>query len=270
MNWLLPKSIFSSTQTYHMHDNGSRPFKVIIKGNQVEVFKESDDNVSRDRVYETFPRYIFRVNDVFVGNSPQNKWTKFSGGFGPAFNGNSLLLHLGFRVYVFIGWEICSFRALYPIVEFVSIVGNNDVCYPYAVDDHHNYYLLTENVVLKYHDKLLQQMSTYDNPYEYYYHYNLITSDLGISPSRLPIIPNFSGISEFYIGTDQYMLRYTTKPNKEYNRLVSQFDPYIWYKGTDGVSHTITKEDYIILMKDFGTYNHFEPLKEKCQYYTRM
>ena len=228
MNWLYP----TITQSYHIYDNGSRPFKVVISGNNVEVFKQlsDDDDVI---VYESFPIYIFRTREIFVGKSPFNKWTElipahagtslrfgrtelipahagtslrfgrteFSGGHGDKFDGNSLLLHLGYNIYVFVGWEIFSFRALSSIVNFVSIIGNNDVHYPYAIDDKHNIYLLTENVVLRYHDKLFQQMSSYDNPYEYYYHYYLITDELGCSLAKKAIVPNFTGIREFYIGT---------------------------------------------------------------------
>jgi len=66
------------------------------------------------------------------------------------------------------------------------------------------------------------------------------------------------------------MLKYAPVPHKEYDRLVSQIDPYLWYLDIIGVRHTFTKAKYIDLMKAYGKHQNFEPIKERCQYYTRM
>lgn len=75
---------------------------------------------------------------VFVGKSPENKMTKFSSGYGPRFDGNSMLFELppaAKRKYVFVGAAVFSFAtAAAPIERFVSPVGNSGVPYPYAVD----------------------------------------------------------------------------------------------------------------------------------------
>ena len=70
--------------------------------------------------------------------------TKFSLGYGEKFDGNSILLKLSKNKYVYIGSLIYSFNAYNEITTFISPVGNNDVPYPYAIDEKNNYYLLSE------------------------------------------------------------------------------------------------------------------------------
>ena len=70
--------------------------------------------------------------------------TKFSGGYGKFFDGNSILLKLSKNKYVYIGSVIYSFTSYNEITTFISPVGNSDVPYPYAIDEKNNYYLLLE------------------------------------------------------------------------------------------------------------------------------
>ena len=102
---------------------------------------------------------------VFVGLSPKNEMTKFSGGYGRKFDGNSILVNTENNNYVYIGSEIFSFNSLSEIVEYVSPVGNNDVPYPYTVDVQGNIYLMLEKVILlNGMEKLVGE-----DPYQYYY-----------------------------------------------------------------------------------------------------
>ena len=74
--------------------------------------------------------------------------TEFSGGHGPDFDGNSLLLDMGDNEYIYFGSTHFTFKSRSAITEYVSPVGNNDVPYPYAVDEDDNVYLMLENVVV--------------------------------------------------------------------------------------------------------------------------
>lgn len=79
---------------------------------------------------------------VWLGCSPLNETTAFSGGHGPAFDGNALLFLLPTesgalvpRRYLFVGYRLYAFDwpADEPVERFVSSVGNSCVPYPYAV-----------------------------------------------------------------------------------------------------------------------------------------
>jgi len=108
---------------------------------------------------------------IFIGKSPLNKMTEYSGGHGPDFDGNSILLELktyeGY-LYLFIGLEVYDFKPLGKIVEYVSPVGNNDFPYPYAIDEFGNYYLMLEKKMLdkKHQKKILKNDG---DPYTYMY-----------------------------------------------------------------------------------------------------
>jgi glutaredoxin-related protein len=270
--------------TYYIHDNGGRPFKVVVKYNQAKIYRQNynvlDDNDyddNRDQVasWETFPILIFEFREVFIGKSPAIKMTKFSGGIGEEFDGNSILLYLGDNLYVCVGgMEIFSFRSLSKITEFVSPVGNSDVPYPYAIDDHGNYYLLIEDVVIKNNPSITHQMNDYtlndDDPYSYYYDYHLITSDMSRIPPQLPKLPYFLDIESYYIGQDRYTLRYKPFPEKEYDRLVKSFGNNMYIVTKYGKKKIkLDKAKYVELMKSFGLAQSFEPIMSKVVHHPR-
>lgn len=136
---------------YLVHDNGDRPFAVRVyrsssdsMRNTVEVYKHDPSSYiwehehPRDLKWYT---YIIQqwnnVEKVFIGKSPLNPSTRFSGGYGKAFDGNSIMVYVGStqgknkkHKYVFIGESIVEFTFPERITSFTSPVGNNDV--PYA------------------------------------------------------------------------------------------------------------------------------------------
>ena len=60
--------------------------------------------------------------------------TKYSGGHGPKFTGNSILLNIGDKRYVSIGWTIYEFSTKDQITEYYSPVGKSDVPYPVQME----------------------------------------------------------------------------------------------------------------------------------------
>lgn len=146
----------TAPQHYLIHDNGGRPFKVTVTGDTVTVYNAYE----QDTLLRTFKS----VQRVFIGKSPLNEMTEFSGGYGAEFDGNSILLYMGQLKYVYIGSEIYSFRAAKEIVDYVSPVGNNDVPYPYGIDQAGKYYMMAESVVVT-----LPPLDKNDDPYTLYY-----------------------------------------------------------------------------------------------------
>src|SRR6266699_3699884 len=102
------------SHTYYIHDNGGRPFKVIITRGQVKILQQTSGAKYAELLTFDKPKQIF------IGKSPLNAMTKFSGGHGRQFDGNSILLDISSAKdmgrYVFIGERIYTFQTKSPIV----------------------------------------------------------------------------------------------------------------------------------------------------------
>jgi hypothetical protein len=252
---------FKVVEMYNIHDHGGRPFRVYISDRgRVRVFyleyqEETYVDVEMWLVLEANPEKIW------VGESPQVQMTEFSGCFGPDFKGNSILLHISENRYVFIGQFIFMFQSLFPIVEYVSPVGNNDVPYPFAVDSQDNHYLMIEKSIFK--DKTGKK---HKDPYQYYYYSSLITPDRGMIPTKQPIISEFQGIIEWWMGEQRWTMKYVPNPAQEYDRLMGpkflgeDQEPKMYVKKVYQEKLVeITKEDYINLIETFGQIMGFRP-----------
>jgi hypothetical protein len=214
--------------------------------------------------------------------------TKFSGGHGPRFDGNSMLFELphtpgapgaGARRYVFVGTCVLAFGTRSPIVSFVSPVGNSDVPYPYAVDRAGVVYLLIEGVTLTTglptgKDRDADSPAYSEDPYDFYYRHGLLTPDLGRVGSASRPVEVFEGITKFFIGADGYTFRYVPDPAPDFER-ISHFDtrfeknksppkkPAPIYVVAHGVKRQLSKKDYVDLMRRVGKQRGFTPLKSK-------
>jgi len=212
--------------------------------------------------YREQPSYEFKTdsktNEVFIGRSPKNQMTIFSGGFGDRFDGNTILIQQNDLQYIYVGGSIFKFTALAQIVKYVSPVGNNLVPYPYAVDLLGNYYLMEERVVLN--NVNLTDKKEYQDPYDYYYTESLITADLGLVPRRKPTVDHFMDITDYFIGTDHYTFRYHPDPN-DYDDLVARMDSDISVQKVDGSVVNLSKSDYANIMLCYGKLKGFAPMK---------
>ncbi len=259
-------SVTELQENYFIHNNGGRPFNVFPTKTssgkyEVSIYKRGD-LIEEKWTYTELAIPPILAEKVFIGESPKNEMTEFSGGYGPEFKGNSILLQISKdkKEYVFIGQDIFSFQSLFEIVDFVSPVGNSDVPYPYAVDTVGNYYLLIEDVVLKVPDG--------KDPYRYYYVKCSITAqiisyrDNGEPIPRELFIKNFEGITKFYIGDEPYELTYHADPKEHYEswEISDDFGPFSVDK-TDGKRYILSKSDYIDLIKRYGELAGFSPLK---------
>jgi len=121
------KKLIKRNRTYLIHDNGGRPFKVLINKNSIEIYTESSD-------YEDL---ILEIKDF------QGYWSGYDSSKNKM-NGNSLLVKISDYKYIFIGWVIYSFETNEKIKNYVSPIGNSDVPYPFAYTDK-NVYFMAEN-----------------------------------------------------------------------------------------------------------------------------
>jgi len=260
---------------YLIHDNGGRPFAMYVspKKDAVAIYKFPKGFLEPEGVYhkdKTFVKYYselvkrYKCKDVFIGVSPKNEMTKFSKGFGKKFEGNTNLIKLSDKRYVYVGETIFEFTSLNKIVDYQSPVGNSDVPYPYAIDEKGNYYLMLDQVIVNFPEKV-------EDPYDKYWNSGLMTTDVSFTPPKEPIYPNFQDIKEFFIvehaegsgKKEPYTLRHTTVPSKEYDRLTKSIGKPLSVKYTDGKEKDLSKKDYIQLMNDFGKLLNTKPFKIK-------
>lgn len=141
-------------KSYQTHDNGGRPFKVdivthangskdvIIYADAVDRSSLAWDDVTTKPKFTKLVKTYPKVARVFVGKSILNPDTRLSGGHGPKFDGNSILVNITGDKYVWIGWEIHEFTSPEPIEKFWSSVGNSDVPYPVAKSKSFAYFML--------------------------------------------------------------------------------------------------------------------------------
>lgn len=159
----LPEEI----ESYTIHDNGGRPFLVRIFADKIEIYENTNEE-KYDEYYPVWKYFKTRFNfeKIFIGKSPRNKMTAFSGGHGTPFDGNSVLVKLHNNTYLFIGLEIYEFSiGNDEIIKYISPVGNNDVPYPYAIGKNKTY-LLIECVCI---DNKYLSLTNQKDPYDRYY-----------------------------------------------------------------------------------------------------
>ena len=129
-----------------IQEEASGPSKVYVYGRTSDmILDEYEDETT------IFTKLVkeYTVSKVFIGKSPLNKMTEFSGGDGDKWDGNSILLKLDMAnttdTYAFVGTDVFEFSTDEPIHTFVSSVGNNCVPYPYAESENYCYSMSEKN-----------------------------------------------------------------------------------------------------------------------------
>ena len=132
-------------KSYLIHDNGSHPYKVQISGKTVEIYKgeyrKLADGKTIDYNNMDYIKLVKRltVKEVHVGKSP---CIEAADGCGAAFVGNTLLLHVSGKKYMYIGRDIFEFTMDDDFDAYYSLIGNNDVPYPVLVGSKKVYFML--------------------------------------------------------------------------------------------------------------------------------
>lgn len=252
-------------KVYFIHDNGAQPFKVVIKyidtsseliPKDIYMYKHIDDEeYEKDHFI-----HIENPIDIFIGKSADpDKYEEFgSKNYDTYFDGNSILIQLANKEYMFVGLCIFTFSSYYPIIQYHSPVGPNDVPYPYAIDIDGNYYLLVENVVVHFGEPI-------DDPYNKYYNEYYITKGSHEAPLKYP---NFENIVEYYGKRNnnfyKHLLYYHPSPASHYDWIEDHDETmYVVRTKSDNVKEYLSKKEYVCLMKKFGKLMGYRKLKNK-------
>lgn len=163
---------------YYTLDNGSEPFLVYVNDENALVYRIPENRYYQDNDYKSPLKHhlyvdcvaVFDYKRLLIGTSPQTIYTTFSGGYGPRFDGNSILLHIENNDYVFIG--DCIYRFKTPkddvIEKYYSTVGNSWVPYPIAIGKKNIYFMLDLTSVSNEYFKDFSLENKIDG-YSYYY-----------------------------------------------------------------------------------------------------
>lgn len=139
---------------YQTHWNGGRVFRVHVHAERRLAFASCIEATSRRvAACPPFLDSLFSFEGLWIGTSEKNDLTSSGGGYGPRFDGNTLLFHVISRdhgsMYVYFGSALKCFRSREPIVHFTSPVANNDVPCPFARTSVGTYYLLETDEVVR-------------------------------------------------------------------------------------------------------------------------
>lgn len=151
-----PPVIIDGSALYQVHDNGGRPFTVLVDEQvrgRVRVF-----NTRTRKDASGFPEYC--GPDVYLRKPPRADelvlaWENLAriwvaqcpslyAGESESI-GNSLLLALpdsgNGHEYIHIGYNVFRFRTREPVIDFESPIDNNDVPYPAALSENEGFFL---------------------------------------------------------------------------------------------------------------------------------
>jgi hypothetical protein len=160
------------TKKYLIHNNGGRPYRVDVSGKLVEIYKgkpiEKEDksiDFNEEMDYSELLRKLI-VKDIHVGQSP---CIPAADSCGPSDKGNSILLHISGKTYMYIGHEIYIFSMEDTFEAYYSMIGNNDVPYPIILGSKYVYFMLDYTYLPRDVFKTKMTSNTWADAYSYYF-----------------------------------------------------------------------------------------------------
>jgi len=117
---------------YYTQHNGSKPYRVVINATHIYAFLH-DENWDIN-AYPTLALDI-KYDKVFIGKNVV-KYAEYNG----SYIGSTILIKVGNK-YILISNKIYEFETKEPVLKFVSIMGNSNVPYPFALTKHYAYCL---------------------------------------------------------------------------------------------------------------------------------
>lgn len=161
------------SKTYYIHDNGSKPYKVVVSGKTVEIYKGAyRRNVLDTKAidYDTmdYDKLVKRltVKEVIVGKSP---CVPMADACGASEDGNTVLLHVSGNKYMHLGHDIFEFTVDDEVDTYYSLIGNNDVPYPVLVGTQNVYFMLDQKVMPRAAFKAKMGSAEWADAYRFFY-----------------------------------------------------------------------------------------------------
>lgn len=153
-NSYYPASRMTVSKKYYVHDNGGRPFMVIVTNNEISVLAGIYDYACCSWTYKAPVLKISNYAGYWVGTNNTHylgaKWAR----------GNSILVKVKSHSYIEIGSDIYQFETNDEIYDYFSEIGNNDVPYPIALGTENTYFMVDYHYVP---NSQIKMEITYDN-----------------------------------------------------------------------------------------------------------
>ena len=136
---------------YYTHHNGSRPYKVIINGQNVKIYKLRNDynNYTEPKSddYNDLIKEYKNVKKIFIGKSIKgdDAYASFGNNSKKAQKfgiGNSILINISKYKYSFIGETVYEFKINEEITDYFSMIDRNDSPLPLALGKKNIYFLM--------------------------------------------------------------------------------------------------------------------------------
>ena len=148
---------------YDTHDNGGRPYRVYVDGSKVCIYSLLEDS-QEDKLIKSLT-----VKEVHIGKSTGHaNGTDHRPSEAKQFLGNSVLLHVSGKKYMFIGHKIYEFDMEDAVDSYFSKIGRNDVPYPVIVGTEMVYFMLDHTYVPRSAFGVLKA-EQWEDAYSYYY-----------------------------------------------------------------------------------------------------
>lgn len=161
---------------FYTHDYGGRPFHVIYRQHQIDVYKinspEWDDPDWQERTsepenYNTLIWSTKNVLHIWVGRHSLHEEQGMR-------NCNSVLIQITSTTYVYICKDICEFQIPDTVLDFDAPIFGSDVVYAAVLTFNHTY-LLDESARVS-NDELISK-NHFTKPYRAYYDHKLHQTD---------------------------------------------------------------------------------------------
>ena len=171
------RKMSSKAKHYDIHDNGGRPFRVIVsddsaKGNKVAIYKDVNTGTLEETADYSKLIKELTVKEVYVGKSTGNAEGADHGpGEADFFKGNSILLHVSGKKYIHVGTSIYEFEMEDKVEQYFSMVGRNDVPYPVLLGTENVYFMLEGDHCYLPRDMLPADLTKaqWEDAYTYFY-----------------------------------------------------------------------------------------------------
>ena len=148
---------------YDTHDNGGRPYRVYVDGSKVSIYSLLEDS-QEDKLIKSLT-----VKEVYIGKSTgKADGADHRPSEAKKFLGNSVLLHVSGKKYMFIGHKMYEFDMEDAVDSYFSKIGRNDVPYPVILGTQYVYFMLDHTYVPRSIFPVLRA-EQWEDAYSYYY-----------------------------------------------------------------------------------------------------
>lgn len=167
------RKVKKGVKSYLINDNGNKPFKVIVSGKNIEIYKGEriDDGTDDYDEHRNYSELIKRltVKMVYPGESPCDLAIVSGFDCGKYTIGNTVLIQVDNKKCIFVGKDIYEFNLEDDIEAYYSAIGLNSVSYPVLLGTKYVYLMSDHIYIPRDIFKAKMNATEWADAYSYYY-----------------------------------------------------------------------------------------------------